>query len=276
MRGAVVFPFLFSVVAAGVSDSFFDIDNFTHLDCIPNQYKKLYAYYGNRRTAIGERSEPFCTKWTYARVSTLRYISKTKQPITQFGFLPDEYLFHDECRNVQLDLVGGPGSWSQSVRHFFVRHPGWQQGPWCYVWSRKTSMYEPHPCFETCPGNWTPPITSTTAAPTVASSMSSPTRYNHHLLEHLHFAKYIWGDLRYYDSKPSDDPLSDSFRRNRQLVFYALCGVVSILLVFFMATDALSRIREQKRTKECDLAAPSSTGAESVRKIRSVKEECDS
>lgn len=37
-------------------------------------------------------------------------------------------------------------------------------------------------------------------ARTTASLTTTPIRYNEHLLDHLHFANYIWGDLSYYDS----------------------------------------------------------------------------
>ena len=80
-----------------------------------------------------------------------------------FSFLPDEYVLHNECRNVQLNLVAGSPT-GLTANHFHLYHPEWQEGPWCYVWNILTEMYEPQRCFEPCPGNWTPMITTTTTA----------------------------------------------------------------------------------------------------------------
>ena len=62
-------------------------DSISDLDCIPDRYKRVYAYYGDRKTAVGKRREPFCAKWYQARASIEQYMIRKGLQLDQFGFV---------------------------------------------------------------------------------------------------------------------------------------------------------------------------------------------
>uniref|UniRef100_A0A7E4VIP1 Kringle domain-containing protein n=1 Tax=Panagrellus redivivus TaxID=6233 RepID=A0A7E4VIP1_PANRE len=200
---------------------FFDPGNFTYAECIPPSSIQTYSYYGSKST---DRKNSSCAVWK----DVMKYHLKLMRGYNQF-FFADERLDHNYCRTVRLDTFRRDRRFNNASAHSYVHEDGWQHGPWCYVklaprdlrtrlWGKFNSDYSPQPCFDPCGKKDPSPPVSTTPPPKVD-----------HFFEYAGFIEYLadtlfddfdHGPSDYYDAKPSDELLSETFKQNRKLICY--------------------------------------------------------
>ncbi|PAV61873.1 hypothetical protein WR25_22799 [Diploscapter pachys] len=230
--------------------------------CIPEKMKETYLYLGDQATDAKGRE---CLRWrdVYARFEKLRkdYGAKSEPPL-----VADERVMHSKCRRPKYPDDEDKFMFAGKKHNLFYNIWIGKLGPWCYV---KSATYyetaftlkpgkhlidiEPSLCFPNC----------TTRKPRHRGSTSYSTKqkevvnYNRALIDRidLMFARYDWGDYKYYIWKPSQEMFSQEYLRlRRQLaaqlkVFYGLLGALGLVFLWILTCFLLRRagIKSRKR-----------------------------